>query len=119
MLERKHIEAIETEVDAARACLDQDWPREAFMRLTDAEVAISAALAACDESPWRSMDSAPKDDTEVLLYFGDGRIEKAVWWDCYGEWVDTREYITMRNPTHWMPLPAAPEIARTGKGENA
>ena len=81
--------------------------------------ALSIALAACDESPWRSMDSAPKDDTEVLLYFGDGRIEKAVWWDCYGEWVDTREYITMRNPTHWMPLPAAPEIARAGKGENA
>lgn len=73
---------------------------------------------------WRPIETAPKDGTEVLLYFEKGFTEK-------GRWVDreTREYgkVTHRiekwswgsgvfgsllgnepEPTHWMPIPSGP-----------
>lgn len=96
--ERKHIEAIQAAFDR--------YGSDYF----GVDATISAALAACDESPWRSMDSAPKDGTMVLLWckyetphevvgYFDTRIR--LW--LMGEDCDDTE------PTHWMPLPAAPE----------
>jgi hypothetical protein len=117
--ERKHVEAIE---NAWYADLDLDD-------------ALSAALAACDESPWRSMESAPKytevqlwrddagamygifcspehflDDQEIERLYADclDAAEVENWW-AFGaggaEMLDGTEV-----PTHWMPLPAAPEV---------
>lgn len=72
---------------------------------------------------WRTMDSAPKDGTDILLarpmsvwiaYWKDGhdrigeygarcwvpRDAPSDWWN----YVDEPDY-----PTHWMPLPEPPE----------
>ncbi len=98
---------------------------------------IDTALAACDESPWRGMDSAPKDGRAVLLHNNNapgnpsGRMESCEgyntvvgeWWasdqsddgaDGFGDWTCYMDAIEDPrcpfNPTHWMPLPAAPEV---------
>ena len=115
--ERKHIEAI----------------REAFFRLRVDEksglvvsgtgtlaVAINGALIACDESPWRSMDSAPKTEPILAVVDGDVRVVrygKTSHVPLYG-WCTADmgpEDCDLCDPTHWMPLPAAPEAARTGE----
>ena len=101
--ERKHIEAIDSEVQRCVMGLDD----EQFYALRKI---VAAALAACDESPWRSMDSAPGHGTVVLLYAPSyaRRVLEAhqsingKWWTMNGNHVQF--------PTHWMPLPAAPEV---------
>lgn len=67
---------------------------------------------------WRSIDSAPKDGTAVLLWAKDLRFpgEMCVaqymtvdieWWHVtdgkFGPWP-----LRGPSPTHWMPLPAGP-----------
>ena len=130
--ERKHVEAIRDIVlewpGTTRPCPVCDDNR-ALTR------ALSAALSACDESPWRSMESAPKytevqlwrddagamygifcspehflDDQEIERLYADcpDLAEVENWW-AFGaggaEILDGTEV-----PTHWMPLPAAPEV---------
>lgn len=56
---------------------------------------------------WRSMESAPKDGTTVLL--ANGIHVCSGWYDATGaQWVASygRTF-----PTHWMPLPSPPETA--------
>jgi hypothetical protein len=82
---------------------------------------------------WRTIDSAPRDGTEILLYGScerDGRFFapdcNVGWWDedNLGGW-QARDLPI--DPTHWMPLPAppmqarkrrAPESAELGPGTN-
>ena len=73
---------------------------------------------------WQPIETAPKDGTEILLY------DKNVWrlypsqeeivtysfhvgWWLFGVWVghdsSGGEYGCDLTPTHWMPLPEAPE----------
>lgn len=67
--------------------------------------AITRALAQQPEG-WRSIETAPKDGTRVLICHTGwyspvvGRFELR-------EWLDDEQMV--RLPTHWMPLPAAPE----------
>lgn len=84
-------------------------------------------------APWQTIESAPKDGTRVLIAFGD-EIRAAYWdpkfeWMCdwgryaneedyegehRGTWTDGAvesfgyEEVHEYEPTHWMPLPAAP-----------
>jgi hypothetical protein len=51
---------------------------------------------------WQHMDSAPKDDEDILLWNGVSSI--AAWRG--GGW-HTREGCRIYNPTCWMPLPKA------------
>ena len=72
---------------------------EARRRLTEAQ-----------QGTWRSMDSAPKDGTRVLVAI-DKRV-KVAWWDDNCEWwtEDDEDWFGW-NDAHlhnWMPLPAAP-----------
>lgn len=64
---------------------------------------------------WQPIETAPKDGTEVLV-FGprqDGTYLAAYqyddWWVA-GPW-DERWTELLSPPTHWMPLPAPPEVA--------
>ena len=76
---------------------------------------------------WQSIETAPKDGTKVLIVNGDGAIDVAEYveqWNERDEWVrkakDGDVYRTVREecgywdtdtaycPTHWMPLPVAP-----------
>jgi len=70
-------------------------------------------------SEWRTIESAPKDGSIVLLCFKfpDGLSRKyAMWtgawrWDAdvtSQEWRDDENGEALGNPTHWMPLPLPP-----------
>ncbi|WP_334166290.1 DUF551 domain-containing protein [Achromobacter mucicolens] len=60
---------------------------------------------------WKPIESAPKDGTGILGYWNDGglhdcnfravKFHREAWWE-------TNEDYKVRQPTHWMPLPAAP-----------
>jgi len=92
----------------------------AYLRLKPEEV----------KSPWRPIETAPKDDTEILilfdsatvpivrlcwwseardLYVGDIVSEEVGWWSYQNsvtqEMIDTE----ILKPTHWMPLPEPPK----------
>jgi hypothetical protein len=54
-------------------------------------------------STWQTMESAPRDGTDVLIW--DGHRVQLASWDA-GWWVLV-EY-TIEGATHWMPLPAPP-----------
>lgn len=62
-----------------------------------------------ERTTWRTMDSAPKDGTEVLV-FDDGATIVSLWMDespSHGSgWWDNG--IMDPAPTHWMPLPLPP-----------
>jgi len=60
----------------------------------------------CKRPLWQPIETAPKDDTEVLVLCGDGGIVIG----CFagGMWWIEQTYYEERKPTHWMPLPEVP-----------
>jgi len=60
---------------------------------------------------WKTINSAPKDCTPILVYGFDGIVKHAVswWWshpEIEGHWTCLDGgYL---EPTHWMPLPDKP-----------
>jgi hypothetical protein len=58
-------------------------------------------------SEWQPIETAPKDETRVLLVASYGTMHTAFWrdglWRCGG----MGQYFN--NPTHWMPLPEPPK----------
>ena len=77
-------------------------------------------------NPWQPIETAPKDETKVLISNGvwvvtakyglssncDNWDEgKVSWWDCLEEECDDSWYNTEFEPTHWMPLPNPPSVA--------
>jgi hypothetical protein len=68
---------------------------------------------------WQPIETAPKDETSVLLYgFWEGELnarddQPEVWKAHFAYdkwWVEGGEYYSqcVINPTHWMPLPEPP-----------
>jgi hypothetical protein len=63
-------------------------------------------------SGWQPIETAPKDGTHVIIFDpSDSRPREAVFDTCYGQWVDPIEAYDEYSPTHWMPLPAPPEVS--------
>lgn len=75
-----------------------------------------------EESPWRPIETAPKDGTEVLVmymsfetqivhnafYCADDADDRPGWWS-YDKSETSRVLLDDHwTPTHWMPLPPAP-----------
>ena len=75
-------------------------------------------------SEWKTIDSAPKDGTFVILAIPgwelpaccavaswQGRGDEANWYGMFdsGLTFDARIYDIEEQPTHWMPLPSPPE----------
>ena len=64
---------------------------------------------------WQDIKTAPKD-ADILLYASITNEQFVAFWgtcieDCDGAWVFARSpgvSFIVRNPTHWMPLPAPP-----------
>lgn len=62
-------------------------------------------------SDWQKIETAPKDGTNVLLFFGnsDSRVRVSeAWWDGRA-WTDDIGGFVEQVITHWMPLPPQPE----------
>jgi hypothetical protein len=105
--------------------------------------ALETAIAALT---WRTMDSAPKDGTDILVYREDAGVFMASWYaaqdrmtdadierecrdaDARGEstdWLEQEDWFCGQGfrlegdevPTHWMPLPDPPAAIRTSMGE--
>lgn len=59
---------------------------------------------------WQPIETAPKDGTEILL-FVDPKPQVGAWHPKAKDWIDQSwEYFFQGpGPTHWMPLPEAPE----------
>ena len=72
---------------------------------------------------WRDIATAPKDGTEILAYeAGDfsivkwARVNRSMGWQCMGDGCSAVEYMDdfgtgylQAYPSHWMPLPEAPQ----------
>lgn len=60
---------------------------------------------------WKSIDSAPKDGTTVLLAVNSAVFDG--WWcDKRGAWIDEEIILGVGrgySPSHWMPLPEPPQ----------
>lgn len=88
-----------------------------------AEIKRLAALSGENAWPWRPIETAPKDGSRVWVFAPDWTHEMgaARFLDEFSRWVDDDEEPLMGNcpvrhaicaePTHWMPLPPAPEGA--------
>ena len=74
-----------------------------------------AALSAVNPYEWRDIATAPKDGSFILTFAGDMAVQVTV-----GNWVENDADISVTDiagtwrddgaePTHWMPLPPAPE----------
>ena len=80
-----------------------------------ARAALAALAAQPAPSPWRPIETAPKDGTRILCgrfvtncpYDRDGTIDVDQWYEPLGGF----SQFNMRfwPPTHWMPLPPAPK----------
>ena len=68
---------------------------------------IKLAEAHEAEYVWRTIESAPKDETKILIFGDCGIVVVAYMW---GQWRDIVSCLALRNaPTHWMPLPNPPQ----------
>jgi hypothetical protein len=95
--------------------------------------AITALRAALAQDSWQPIATAPQTGRKVILFYlnrnslprtvmarwitdkqaaetdGDGVGLEAGWYECIDNWDDYTEVaIHEGEPTHWMPLPAAP-----------
>jgi hypothetical protein len=74
---------------------------------------IAAAIRAFEPASgeyvlgWRTMDSAPKDGTELLAWWSAGEVHGVVHWS-EGWWVENGDLVSP--PTHWKPLDAGPTM---------
>lgn len=88
----------------------------ASVKLTElAAETIDGLVAALQAQRWQPIESAPKDGTRVLIYgpsdfIPGGRGISLASWD-YSTWVGDfhEEVYAGEGPTHWMPLPEAPD----------
>lgn len=86
--------------------------------LLDALAALSQPDEARD-ARWRPIDSAPKDGTNVLLVNRRGNMATGLWqgegqfagWWLRGGNGPNVFFNDHHGPTHWMPLPDAPDAA--------
>lgn len=83
---------------------------------------IVAAVNAYTQSAWQTIDTAPKDGTEILAaHDAEGLVWTDQWmaeWEIDGKKGCWRQYEAwqeglIEGPTHWMPLPAAPSTQDT------
>ncbi len=66
---------------------------------------------------WQPIATAPKDGTRVLVccpgatepFVAHWQVHTAATWGIGNTWRDDAD-CTVAEPTHWMPLPAAPEV---------
>lgn len=106
--------------DYADLLEDLDYMSGNSLRAKKAAIAIRAQaehIAALESMvAWRPIETAPKDGTHIDLWAGEERVADCRWnvrskrWE-YWAWGDFDGMAMVKvdyNPTHWMPIPAAP-----------
>lgn len=82
-----------------------------------------AAAALRDLTEWRDIATAPRDGTPILVMveynIGDDEWVVDQWVDCRSSerrWPVFQSRIDIPlPPTHWLPLPSAPDLKETGE----
>ncbi len=62
---------------------------------------------------WHSMDTAPKDGTEILGWWCGGKTHTIIAWSSDGWWKDSADDSMVSAPTHWQPLQDGPSLPST------
>ena len=112
---REEVAAI---IDKARRDFEREGPArsldELWSRKAASEILALLPQEAAGRAGWRTIDSAPRDGTLVLLFGGlkgdydwpyVGLFPKVAWYRVGGRSNENAE------PTHWMPLPDPPAVA--------
>jgi hypothetical protein len=81
--------------------------------------AIAALSAQEPVSPWRPIETAPRDGSEVWAYNGEQARMKWIEGDGYALWVWADDLLSEvdaapEQPTYFMPLPAPPALHQLG-----
>lgn len=116
------------EFDELERCMTEPQePTPAVMRAAELLRKLSPAKAASPSPPqvsvaggWRSIESAPRDGTRILVYLGTKYgVHVAYWhkWEAdhhFGSgalWKTDYPHVPINviEPTHWMPLPPPPQ----------
>lgn len=66
---------------------------------------------------WQPIESAPKDQTRILCSYRGNRPFIARWRNDFSVFMD--DWDSWRDATHWMPLPASPNVQDQPRGANA
>ncbi len=76
-----------------------------------------AERKAADGPQWRPIETAPRDETVILLGYlqhprmeGSRLVYEGRWHSEQETWTSVNGFIVHPSATHWMPLPAAPHI---------
>lgn len=56
---------------------------------------------------WQPIETAPKEELKDIIVFNGKDVQCAQWWE--GGWIDSSLDWMVEQPTHWMPLPSAPD----------
>ena len=84
--------------------------RETAADAADAEKALITRLRAAEaRTAWQPIETAPRDGTLVLAWHPHWGGPDAVRCSSRGQW--TADWLPTCAPTHWQPLPAAPEAS--------
>jgi hypothetical protein len=75
------------------------------------EVMPLYAAPAAPAPAWQPIDTAPKDG-DVLIYVTETDEQFVAYWDDCWRFAPNAK---LKTPTHWMPLPAAPEAGKKEK----
>lgn len=94
--------------DPVRVTYGMLWKLQGVLLDSRAPAALAAAPRMGEG--WLPISTAPKDGTPILgfmpsYYQNSGGQSVILWME--GQWFDNRAFVT--EPTHWMPLPPAPE----------
>jgi hypothetical protein len=109
-MDRDRIKEIEGLIGKLEAP-EPHWASGAVDLMEDAASALRQLL---EERKWKTIESAPKDGTEILIrgtaysMLVPDPITTVAKWD-NGWWGNHHNAPDYTNVTHWMPLPAPPE----------
>lgn len=97
--------------DYDRRIADGHFPEEPRTSPEDT-AAIRALLTAAQGQEWRPIAEAPSDGRSVLVI--GGRHEEPIIMGADGDWWRSCGPDSGSTPTHWMPLPLAPQAEGEG-----
>lgn len=104
-MSEEHVEAVE------KAIADAEF---LYAEYGDTAARLAEVAEYLRSQGWRTMESAPKDALSILLALPNGlvRVKAGFWRNSHQHWgwyaSPGLKAERANQPTHWMPLPAAP-----------